>query len=140
MYASVPDNEVIKMIGFADDCVPCILILVTFDEEKRVTKARALKLKPEYMVPFERELSQKMRDIICESFENKKVEAPRRDIDNYKLKLEGQKEGEVQTEILRPYHKDLDPRLVLEARLTARPRAFPKATRNIPNFQQARTE
>ena len=57
MYATVPENEEIKMISFADDCVPCIIILITYDHEANQSKARALKIKPEYMVPFDRELS-----------------------------------------------------------------------------------
>lgn len=33
LYATVPENEEIKMISFADDCVPCIIILVTYDHD-----------------------------------------------------------------------------------------------------------
>lgn len=40
------------------------------------------------MVPFDRELSQKMKDIICESFENKKVVMPSRNSDNFKIDVE----------------------------------------------------
>lgn len=64
------------------------------------------------MVPFDRELSQKMKDIICESFENKKVVMPRRVSDNYKIDVEKQaqkKEETVQTEKLVPYQDKVDP-------------------------------
>lgn len=110
------------MISFADDCVPCILILVTYDQEAKQTKARALKIKPEYMVPFERELSVKMKEVICDSFDKQRVQYPKRFYENYKVNIEDQ--NKVKTESLKPYQEGEDKEKFLKARLTARPEAF----------------
>ena len=68
-----------------------------------------------------------MKDIICESFENKKVIMPKRYSENYKIDVEKVKqEQHVQTEKLVPYSNKVDPDKLMQARLTARPTAFIK--------------